>query len=243
MVLTTIRNIPSFTNRNPGTAALTNCHENLPLFQARTHTKSGNFIVSHYPVPPFLAPAPFAARPVPPRAQKRQFTHDEDKVLREAVAKHGQASWDKVAAELSGRTPRQCRDRWNKYLSPDLRNSMWTDEEDARLLDLIEKVGPKWSRLKSYFMGRSDINIKNRYKYLMARGNEAVPVLRDDGDAVDLDLQLDPPTGFLATRQLSPEVVEQAQRYNQDAIAALDRLFRSLGPVRPRATSQITTKL
>ena len=200
-----------------------------------------------YAFVPGTARMPFPQNPAPAKVVKRQFTHEEDNILRKAVAEYGLSNWDRIASVLNGRTPRQCRDRWNKYLSPDLRDVMWTDAEDQRLLGLVEQLGPKWARLRVYFPGRSDINIKNRYKYLVAKG---VTLSSTPGD---LGISPPPPPPqtetvgdvyiSLETRQLSKDVIEQAQRYNQRTIAALDRLFQSLGPIRPHPTSQITTKM
>lgn len=104
---------------------------------------------------------------------RKQFTFEEDKMLKKAVSDVGDNDWEKVAMLLPNRTPRQCRDRWNKYLSPNIRGSMWTDEEDQLLLSLIQKYGNKWSKISTFIKGRSDINIKNRYKQLVSQGSHA----------------------------------------------------------------------
>lgn len=184
------------------------------------------------------------AAPVRPRQPRRQFTYEEDKVLREAVAKYGE-NWELISREVQGRSVRQCRDRWNKYLSPQVNDRIWVDEEDDRLLELIEQIGTKWARISQYFPGRSDINIKNRYKHLMANGGEA---RRRERQMIAKDREVSERYGkltrnFLETRQISEEIVEQAERYNQAAIDALRGLFLSLGPVHQKQTSQITTKM
>lgn len=183
-------------------------------------------------------------RPKPPR---RQFTYEEDKALREAVAKYGE-NWEQIAADMKGRTVRQCRDRWNKYLSPEIKDTIWMDEEDDRLLALIEQHGTKWARLSQFFPGRSDINIKNRYKQLMANGGAERRRERQMASTSGLPKGPDDKygkitRGFLETRQISEEIVEQAERCNQRAIDSLRELFLSLGPVKQRQTSNIATKM
>ena len=110
----------------------------------------------------------------PPKPPRRQFTFEEDKILKEAVKEYGDSDWEKISSRLKNRTPRQCRDRWNKYLSPNVRDSMWTDEEDQILLNLIEKYGNKWSKISTFLNGRSDISIKNRYKQILAQNNSSI---------------------------------------------------------------------
>lgn len=97
---------------------------------------------------------------------RRQFTYDEDKTLKEGVSKYGENDWESIAALLPNRTARQCRDRWNKYLSPNIRDTIWTDEEDRLLLRMIDTIGTKWSKISACLPGRSDISIKNRFKQL-----------------------------------------------------------------------------
>jgi hypothetical protein len=41
----------------------------------------------------------------------------EDLALRELVLVHGLTAWPMIASRLPGRNARQCRDRWNHYLS------------------------------------------------------------------------------------------------------------------------------
>jgi hypothetical protein len=63
-----------------------------------------------------------------------QFTSAEDAALVDLVHEIGLSDWDKISARLPGRNPRQCRDRWFNYLSPDVQNRPWTAEEEQRLL-------------------------------------------------------------------------------------------------------------
>ena len=45
--------------------------------------------------------------------------------------------------------------RWQKVLNPELIKGPWTQEEDDKLLNLIEKNGPKnWSNIAKYLPGR-----------------------------------------------------------------------------------------
>ena len=98
---------------------------------------------------------------------KKYFTHDEDQYLRQLIAQYGDNNWPIVAYYMPGRTPRQCRERYIGYLSPNLKNTPWTPEEDLLLLQKLQELGPKWMKMVPFFEGRSDSNIKNRwYKHL-----------------------------------------------------------------------------
>lgn len=111
---------------------------------------------------------------------KKQFSFEEDKMLKKAVSDIGENNWDKVSNLIPNRTPRQCRDRWNKYLSPNISGLMWTDEEDQLLLSLINNFGNKWTKIASFFKGRNDINIRNRYKHLLSKDSNLVSSSTDN---------------------------------------------------------------
>jgi hypothetical protein len=91
------------------------------------------------------------------------FTNEEDELIRKLVAHHGTNAWDLIAAQMMGRTPRQCRERWNSYLMPSLRNGPWDAEEDTQLVHLVRQFGNKWVAISKFFYGRSDSNVKNRW--------------------------------------------------------------------------------
>jgi hypothetical protein len=100
---------------------------------------------------------------------RHHFLEHEDELLRELVEDFGEDDWPAIAEELPGRSPRQCKERWNHYLSPHVVQGTWTVEEDELLLGLVEKNGTKWKTLEHYFVGRTDTNIKNRYNVLTRR--------------------------------------------------------------------------
>ena len=101
------------------------------------------------------------------RKGRQAFSPAEDDLLRKLVEKHGENNWAEVAEHMPHRNSRQCRDRWRGYLRPTLVNSQWLPEEDQILLKKYEEFGPKWSVIGHYIPGRSEINIKNRWKLLM----------------------------------------------------------------------------
>jgi hypothetical protein len=49
--------------------------------------------------------------------RRLRFRPDEDLLLANLVARYGVNAWRRVAAGIPGRNYRQCRDRWNHYIS------------------------------------------------------------------------------------------------------------------------------
>lgn len=118
---------------------------------------------------------------IPKRSVKKQkFTPEEDKKLLELIKTYGLFDWESISDEMPNRTPRQCRDRWNYYLNPDVRTNEWTEEEDKLLLKKYEKYGPKWSKIAQFFDNRTDVNIKNHYIVLERRKAKQINLTRPE---------------------------------------------------------------
>jgi hypothetical protein len=107
-------------------------------------------------------PRAAAALPSRPPARK-SFTREEDLLLAQLVAQHGASHWEQLSKFISGRTARQCRERWRTFLSPELINGPWSHAEDQLLDRLYAEHGSKWSVIAKHFRGRSDSNVKNRW--------------------------------------------------------------------------------
>lgn len=102
------------------------------------------------------------------KRQRNPFVEKEDKKLKELVEKFGD-EWGKISTNMKGRNTRQCRERWLKYLNPNLNKSPWTKEEDDLLLLKYYQYGSKWKLISSFFANRTDLSIRNRYKKLQRR--------------------------------------------------------------------------
>ena len=100
---------------------------------------------------------------------KQQFTLDEDRELQGFVQQYGANDWDIISKLMKNRNARQCKERWTKYLSPDLNNSPWTNAEDKLLLSKVQELGQKWVKISKYFDKRTDANLKNRWNVLLRR--------------------------------------------------------------------------
>ena len=97
------------------------------------------------------------------------FTPAEDDKLRTLVDTYGTNAWMMIASHLPSRTARQCRERYNTYLSPNVDNSPWTCQEDRLLVRKVLECGSKWSVIRSFFGNRTVNNIKNRWNTVMRR--------------------------------------------------------------------------
>lgn len=103
------------------------------------------------------------------RREKHAFSTEEDARLTQLVEEHGERAWHDIEAMMPERSARQCRERWKLYLSPDVVNGSWTQEEDVALIRFYQAVGPKWTIIAKQFPKRTANNVKNRQKQLQRR--------------------------------------------------------------------------
>jgi hypothetical protein len=90
----------------------------------------------------------------------------------------GTGSWEEIAAHVTDRTARQCRDRYKNYLIDSLVVEEWTPQEDAVVIQQFHLIGPKWVQIGKLLNGRSGNNVKNRWhKHLckIHKGREIPP--------------------------------------------------------------------
>jgi len=98
------------------------------------------------------------------RASKSKWTPEEDEVLTKAVMMNGEGNWKKIAQSLNDRSHLQCLHRWQKVLNPALVKGPWKEEEDLKLIELVEKFGPKdWSTIASHIQGRIGKQCRERW--------------------------------------------------------------------------------
>jgi len=103
--------------------------------------------------------------------KKSKFTALDDMKLKELVDPLGNNDWNEIALRMKDRNPRQCRERWEYYLSPTVNNGPWTEEEDRLLNQKYNELGSKWTEIAKFFRFRTNTNVKNRW-LLMKRTEE-----------------------------------------------------------------------
>ncbi|KDQ54875.1 hypothetical protein JAAARDRAFT_37988 [Jaapia argillacea MUCL 33604] len=115
----------------------------------------------------------------------RPWTPQEDDLLKQAVAIHGENdNWKTVALFVPGRTNKACRKRWRHSLCPTVKKSAWTQEEDNLLLQLYGKHSTKWSLIARQIPGRTDDACSKRYREALD------PSLKKDEWTAEEDLSL-----------------------------------------------------
>jgi hypothetical protein len=101
-----------------------------------------------------------------PGLVKGPWSIQEDQLLHHLVHK-GFKNWGKLSKYVPGRTSKQCRERWCQHLDPSLLKTEFTIEEDSQLLLLHSKMGNKWAAIARELPGRTENNVKIRFKALM----------------------------------------------------------------------------
>ncbi|OHT04840.1 Myb-like DNA-binding domain containing protein [Tritrichomonas foetus] len=104
-----------------------------------------------------------------PSLVKGSWTREEDEMIINYVKQHGDKDWAKLAELLPGRIGKQCRERWKNHLDPNVQKSGWTEEEDQKLIDMHKLYGNAWTRIASFFEGRTDNCVKNRWNSTIKR--------------------------------------------------------------------------
>lgn len=109
-----------------------------------------------------------------PSSSRIRWTKQEDEQLMNLVRKWGARKWNEIAASLGTKTAKQCRDHYANCLDPEIKNSLWTVEEERILLSKYEQFGPHWSRIKSFLPGRTTSMIKNYITMLLKKNGKEV---------------------------------------------------------------------
>ncbi|EGN96827.1 hypothetical protein SERLA73DRAFT_161809 [Serpula lacrymans var. lacrymans S7.3] len=119
------------------------------------------------------------------RSIGRPWTTKEDELLAQAIAIHGEIdNWKAVAAYVPGRSNKACRKRWLHSLSPNVKKSAWTPEEDHALVELYRIHSTKWAIIARHIPGRTDDACSKRYREALD------PTLKRDEWTVEEDSKL-----------------------------------------------------
>jgi hypothetical protein len=75
---------------------------------------------------------------------------------------------------MINRNSRQCKDRWENYLSPKVDLSLWTKEEDNLLIAKRNEFGAHWVQIQHFFTKITDVALKNRWNFLQRENHKNV---------------------------------------------------------------------
>jgi hypothetical protein len=106
------------------------------------------------------------------KGRRRFFSPEDDRALRQLKTSFPAMSWPEITEHMPGFTPRQVRERWCNYLSPELKTAAWTSQEDAELLRLHSELGSRWGLIGNCMGNRSAPDIKNRYQAIRRRSRK-----------------------------------------------------------------------
>ncbi|XP_017753264.1 PREDICTED: transcriptional activator Myb isoform X2 [Eufriesea mexicana] len=99
---------------------------------------------------------------------KGRWTKEEDALLKQLVSNAEQLGtglrWDTIAGHFPDRSDVQCQQRWAKVVNPELVKGPWTKEEDEKVVELVERYGPKkWTLIARHLKGRIGKQCRERW--------------------------------------------------------------------------------
>ncbi|KAM6989835.1 uncharacterized protein LKV04_009430 [Tautogolabrus adspersus] len=115
--------------------------------------------------------------------QKPGWTKDEDEKLLRLLKEFGSNSWSSVSLHFKGqRSGVECQRRWQQIKNPELVKGPWTQDEDERLIDLVQKYGMKrWSLIAKHLHSRNGKQCRERWH------NHLNPAVKKSGWTLEED--------------------------------------------------------
>lgn len=109
---------------------------------------------------------------------KGGWTGEEDTLLKKLVSELGEGNWSMIARRLNavldkpsdtGRIGKQCRERYNHHLRPDIKKDAWTEHEEQLFVQAHLRFGNRWSDIAKVIPGRTENQAKNHWNATLRR--------------------------------------------------------------------------
>jgi hypothetical protein len=91
----------------------------------------------------------------------KRFQLEEDIKLKQLIFQFGTSNWKLIEKQMINRSARQCKERWTNYISPFVKQSEWSIEEETQLIQLFEIYSSRWTKIAEYFNNRTPLHCKN----------------------------------------------------------------------------------
>jgi hypothetical protein len=117
-----------------------------------------------------------------PGLTKGPWTIEEDRRLLDWVKTEGPSKWSSCSEFITGRSGKQCRERWIHTLNPEIIKGNWKLEEDLKIFIIFKIIGGKWSKIAYFFPGRTENSIKNRFYSALRK--KAAETLKHQNDEI-----------------------------------------------------------
>uniref|UniRef100_A0AAX7TIL8 Small nuclear RNA activating complex, polypeptide 4 n=1 Tax=Astatotilapia calliptera TaxID=8154 RepID=A0AAX7TIL8_ASTCA len=102
-----------------------------------------------------------------PSLKRGPWTKQEDKLLLQAVARHGEKNWWKIRLEVPGRTDGGCRDRYYDCLKAGTKRGPFDRKERELLVELVEKHGVgHWAKIAAEIPNRIDAQCMRTWRQM-----------------------------------------------------------------------------
>lgn len=114
------------------------------------------------------------------RRKMRTWSSYEDVRLLAGIYRYGIDNWAPISKFVgNGRTRAQCAQRWARGLNPRICKDTWDQNEDLRLMQLVQQYGDKsWTRIAASLGNRSDVQCRYHYHQITKDINQIVQISR-----------------------------------------------------------------